>query len=94
VPRTRPTAAQKSLLARRAAYLSHVARTGEESTRAARGAARERFERLANPDGTLDVVETARRARLLERAHMTDLALKSHEARRARRAGEPSGPAL
>jgi hypothetical protein len=25
---------------------------------------------------------------------MADLALKSHEARRARRAGEPSGPAL
>lgn len=91
MPRRRPTPAEKSLLARRAAFLSHLGRSGEESTRAARGAARERFEHLADPTGELHPLERARRARLLERAHMAELALASHEARRARRGGDIEG---
>jgi hypothetical protein len=44
-----------------------------------------RFESMVDPDGTLDPVERAKRARQLMRAHMTRAALRSAQARRRRR---------
>jgi len=47
-----------------------------------------RFEREVDPDGTMDPVERARRARQAEAAYMARLALRSAQARRAKAAGK------
>ncbi|WP_198152868.1 hypothetical protein [Pseudofrankia sp. DC12] len=57
-------------------------------TAPARAAFLGKFEREADPDGTLPPEERARRADCLRRAHMQRLALRSVQARRARAAGE------
>jgi hypothetical protein len=54
--------------------------TGRTAT--ARKAFMERFEREADPDGTLDPAERARRAEHLRRAYFTRLALASSRARK------------
>lgn len=82
----------RSLRGRIAAHMSW-ARTENRSARTARArqAFLDRFEREADPDGTLpDDVRTAR-AEHLRKAHFTRLALASKEARarRARRASKP-----
>lgn len=46
---------------------------------------RARFEKLVDPDGSLDPKERAIRADRARRAHMLDLAAKSAKARRQRR---------
>jgi hypothetical protein len=56
-------------------------------TAPARAAFRSKFEREADPDGTLPPDERARRADCLRRAHMQRLALRGVQARRARAAG-------
>jgi hypothetical protein len=47
---------------------------------------RRRFERLVDPDGTLDPMERTRRADRARRAHMLTLAAKSAEVRARRKA--------
>jgi hypothetical protein len=49
-----------------------------------------RFEREIDPDGTLSPQERARRTRAALRAHMKRLALRSSQARAARKAGVPA----
>jgi hypothetical protein len=55
-----------------------------------------RFERLVDPDGRLDPTERAIRADRARIAHMLNLAAKSAESRRKRKAGPDrnSGPAV
>jgi hypothetical protein len=48
---------------------------------------RARFERLVDPDGTLDPAERAIRADRARRAHMLSLAARSAEVRRTKKAG-------
>jgi hypothetical protein len=56
---------------------------------AARGQAglQARFEREVDPDGTLSPQERTRRAEAARKAHMQRLALRSSQARAARKAG-------
>jgi hypothetical protein len=54
-------------------------------TAGARAALDAKFEREVDPDGTLDPSERARRAAHARKAHMHRLALKSAQARRAKR---------
>lgn len=56
------------------------------ATKPGRDAADARFEREVDPDGTLPPAERARRVESARRAHFTRLAMKSVEARRAKKA--------
>ncbi len=58
------------------------------ATAPARKAAFDRFEREVDPTGSLDPQERARRAESARKAYFARLALKSHQARRARRKAE------
>jgi hypothetical protein len=86
VPARRPE--DRALIASIAAHASW-ARTPDPSVRTAnaRRAFADRFEREADPDGTLPPDERARRAEHLRRAHYKRLALKSVQARRKRANG-------
>jgi hypothetical protein len=53
---------------------------------------RARFERLVDPDGTLDPAERAIRADRAQRAHMLSLAAKSAAARRRKKAADAPEP--
>lgn len=53
-----------------------------EATSAARNALRAKFEREADPDGTLPLDERTRRADHLMRAHMQRMSLRAAQARR------------
>jgi hypothetical protein len=81
------TPAQRALRASAAAHAmwanttDYAARTAKD-----RQAALDRFERLADPDGTMDPVARARKAEHLRRAHYKRMTLASLEARKARRA--------
>ena len=55
------------------------------ATAAARKAFADRFERQVDPDGVLEPTERARRAQSARKAFFMRLALKSAQARRARR---------
>lgn len=81
---------QRALRSRIAA---HSKWAGEADPSAATAPARraflDRFEREADPDGTLDSAERVRRAEHLRRAHFARLAFASAKAR-ARRAGKPA----
>jgi hypothetical protein len=55
-------------------------------TAPARAAFLDRFERQVDPDGVLDPTDRARRAEHARKAHFARLALRSAQARRARRA--------
>lgn len=63
-----------------------------ESTAAARKASWDRFERQADPDGTMAPDERVRRADLLRREFYTRMALRSAVVRRGRRKA-PAGDA-
>lgn len=52
------------------------------ATAKARQVFMDRFEREVDPDGDMDPVERARRAKSARKAHFTRLALKSAQARR------------
>jgi hypothetical protein len=77
---------EKSLAARIAAA-EKWGRTADRTaaTEPARAGLRARFEREADPDGTLDPAERARRADHLERAHMLRMSLAAKRARRLAR---------
>lgn len=79
--------ARRSLLAKIASHESW-AKTDDRSARTApaRAAFLDRFERQVDPDGTLDPAERAKRAKHARTAHFHRLALRSAEARRARKA--------
>jgi hypothetical protein len=57
-----------------------------EATQPARAGLRAKFEREADPDGTLDPAERARRADHLQRAHMLRMSLAAKRARARRTA--------
>jgi len=73
-----------STLGRIGAHALHATHDPRETTLAARRAFLDRFEREADPDGTLDPAERARRARHLRAAYFTRLALRSADVRRQR----------
>lgn len=71
----------------RIAALAKWARTDPvEGTAAARAAFLASFEAKADPDGTLDPAERARRAELLRKEHFARMARRSAQARSARAA--------
>jgi hypothetical protein len=78
------TPEQRVLRARMAAYRLHATHDPRETTRKAREAFAERFEREVDPDGVLPPAERARRAEAARRAYFTGLALRSSRARRRR----------
>lgn len=59
------------------------------ATEPARAGLRAKFEREADPDGSLPPAEVARRADHLQRAHMLRMSRKASEARSARRVQDP-----
>ncbi len=71
-----------SLLGRIGAHSLHARYDPRETTAAARAAFLDRFEREADPDGTLTPTERARRAHHLRKAYFARLALRSAQARR------------
>jgi hypothetical protein len=77
------TPEQRVLRARLAACVLHAA--GKTNTVPAIAAWRRRFEDQVDPDRTLPPDERERRVRLAIRAHMTALALRSSQARKAAR---------
>ena len=81
------TQSDRRLVAQIAAHESW-ANTPDRSarTKAARDALLAKFEQQADPDGTLDPAERARRAEHLRKAHYARLALASAQARRDRKA--------
>ncbi len=82
-----------ALLGSIGAHSLHAKYDPRETTRAARAAFLDRFEREADPDGVLSPDERSRRASHLKKAYFLRLAKKSAEARRGRatrRAGRPS----
>jgi hypothetical protein len=79
------TAEQRSLRAKLGAYSLHAQRDPHETTRAARDAFDARFARIVDPTGELDPAERERRATAARRAHFARLALRSAQARRARK---------
>jgi hypothetical protein len=77
----------RSLQARAAAHAMHAQHDSEKVSRPGREAFLARFEREVDPNGVLPDVERRRRAEHAKRAHMTRLALRSAQARRARGTG-------
>lgn len=75
---------EASLRGRYAAHIMHSRNTPEAITRQARATFLSKFEREADPDGTLDPAERARRAYHLRQAHFLRLAYLSAKARRER----------
>ena len=73
-----------SLSASIGAHCLHSRYDSRETTRAARAAFLDRFEREADPDGVLNPDERRRRASHLKKAYFLRLALKSAKARRRR----------
>lgn len=82
-----------STLGRIGAHALHATHDPRETTIPARRAFLDRFERQADPDGTLPAEERARRARHLRSAYFGRLALKSAQARRRRAQRENGGQA-
>lgn len=81
------SSAEHSLASRFGAHQSW-ANTPDRAARTApaRRALDAKFEREADPDGTLNPVERAKRAESLRKAHYARMALKSAQARRRRAA--------
>ncbi len=79
------TPAERTLRAKLAAHTLHSQVDGRAHTEAARAAFLDRFELEVDPDGTLDPAERSRRAAHARKAYFAKLALKSAQARRARR---------
>jgi hypothetical protein len=82
------TPEQRSLCARAAAH-AQWAKTEDRTARTAkaRKAFMDRFEREVDPDGRLDPAERGRRAENARKSYYLKLALKSAQARAARKKG-------
>lgn len=65
----------------------------QAATAAARQAFDDHFEKQVDPDGKLDPAERARRAQNAKRAHFSRMALRSAQARRARKVAGPESRA-
>lgn len=78
----RLTPEQRSLRARIAAHTMHGKNDSRQTSAAGRQAFLDRFEREADPEGTLPPEERGRRAEQLRKAYFTQLAYKSAQARR------------
>ncbi len=78
------TPSQRSLRARMAAYALHATHDPRQTTKAARAAFADRFERQVDPDRRLSPAERRRRAEAAKKAYFTALALKSSRARQRR----------
>lgn len=78
------TPSERSLRARLAAHTLHAKRDARETSAAGRAAFLASFEEKVDPDGELSAEERTRRAEQLFKAHMTRLALKAAQARRAK----------
>ena len=76
---------ERQLRGRVGAHIMHARNDPREITSAARAAFLDRFEREADPTGTLPPEERARRAGHLRKAYFARMALKSAQARRRRR---------
>ena len=79
------TAAERRLRGRAGAYALWSQRDPHELSKAGRDAAWERFVDLVDPDRVLPEHERQRRAEAARRSHMSLIALKSVQARAARR---------
>lgn len=79
------TPSERSLRAQVAANTRWAKADRTQASHDARRRQLERFERLVDPDGTLDPAERAERADNARKAEMQRLALKSAKARRLRR---------
>jgi hypothetical protein len=84
------TPAERSLLARAAAYRLHSLYDSRDLTANARAAFRDRFAREVDPDGILPDAERQRRADCARKAYYATLAAKSARARRIRKQ-QPDG---
>lgn len=84
---TSESPSERALRARAAAYMKW-AHTDDRTaaTATARAAARNRFEKLVDPEGVLAPDERTRRADMARRAFYADMARKSAKARRQRKA--------
>ena len=80
---------ERSLRGRIGAYALHSKYDSKEITRAARHAFLNKWEVQVDPEGVLPEPERLKRAENALKAHMARLALKSAQARRARKAGAP-----
>lgn len=78
--------ARRSTAASIAAFSRWAKQDPVDGTAAARAALADKFEREADPDGTLPPAERARRAECARKAHYRRLGLRSGAARRARAA--------
>lgn len=79
------TPAERSLLARAAAYRLHSLYDSRDLTANARAAFRDRFATEVDPDRILPEAERQRRAECARKAYYTALAAKSARVRRSRR---------
>jgi hypothetical protein len=77
-----------ALRGRIGAFRLHASRDPRETTRSARAAFRDAFERMVDPHNALPELERRRRAEAARRAHYARLARLSAVARKARRSGE------
>jgi hypothetical protein len=75
-----------TLRGRVGAHVLHATHDPRETTKAARAAFNNRFEREVDPDGKLTPAERARRSDHARKAYFTRLALKSVASRRKRAA--------
>lgn len=79
--------AERALRARSAAYMKWALTDDRQAATApARAAARNRFEKLVDPDGTLTEAERTRRADMARKAFYADMARKSAASRRKKKA--------
>ena len=81
------TPGERSIRGRIGAYTLHA--QGKTNTGPARAAAKERFEKEVDPDGILPAAERQRRAKAMEKAHMSRIALKSSQKRRLKKPQNP-----
>lgn len=81
------TAEERRHRARLAALTRWASQDPKPAMHAARAAQRATLERQADPDGSLPEAERHRRADALERAHLSRMALRSAQARRAKAEG-------
>ena len=82
---------EMALRGRIGAYRLHASRDSRETTRRARAAFRDAFDRMVDPRNELSDTERARRAEAARKAHYARLARLSAVARRARRADGREG---
>lgn len=76
------TESDRSLAGRIGAHSMHARNNSRETSRPGREAFLGSFELAADPEGTLDPQERARRAEHLKKAHFTRMALASAKKRR------------